>query len=122
MVTVRGIKLAVVTIAVVFAAYLTYEEPKRWGINLLIWPIALLIIFDRGHSKAIDGAYSALKHLKGKSDATDLVLYYIANEKLELAKSKLIQLKEDFPDENESIEIAVSELERYLDTKPWWHF
>jgi len=97
-------------------------NPSLWAINLIIFPIALLVVFDRGHAKAIDQAYNAVKHLKGRSEQADLMLFLISSEKLNLAKTKLIILGKDFPEEKESIEIAANAIDKYLEKKPWWHF
>jgi len=120
--TVRGFKLSLVTFVVSVLALWTLIDPKVWGVNLIIWPIALLIIFDRGHAKAIDSAYREIKHLKGKSDEADLMLVLFAQHNLKLAKTKLLLLGVDFPEDKLSIDRAIKAIDEYLKKKPWWHF
>ena len=120
-ITVRGIKIGVVSIGLLYFAYLTYEDPKVWAINLILWPICLLVIFDRGHAKTTDAVYKAVKHLKGKSERADLILVLLGAEKLEQVKMQLMMLKQELPSEMESIEIANDAIESYLKIKPWWH-
>lgn len=120
-ITFRGFKLGLVMVGVSYFAYLTIKNPSVWAINLVIWPIAALIIFDRGHARAIDEANRAVKHLKGRSEQADLMLYLLSSEKLRLAKTKLLILKHDFPNEKEALEIAANAIDSYLEKKPWWH-
>jgi hypothetical protein len=120
-ITVRSFKLGLVTVGILFFAYLTLENPSIWMINLIIWPLGLLVVFDRGHAKAIDRSYKAVKHLKGKSDRADLMITMLCMNKLNLAKTHLISLEHDFPEEKESIEIAMKALNAYLEKEPWWH-
>jgi hypothetical protein len=121
-ITLRGFKLGLVSIAVLYFAYLTFKDPNVWAINLVLWPIAALVIFDYGHAKSIDKAYKATKHLKGRSEDADLMLFHLSNENIELAKVKLLLLKYKYPEEIESITIAENAIENYLNKKPWWHF
>ncbi|MBL4622775.1 MAG: hypothetical protein JKY89_10290, partial [Immundisolibacteraceae bacterium] len=103
-ITARGFKIGVVSVAVSFFAYLTLDDPRVWPINLIIWPICLLVIFDRGYSRAIDVAYGAVSHLKGKSDRADQMLVLLSGGKLKLVKTHLLMLKHELPEEKESID------------------
>ena len=121
-ITVRRLKLSFIAFAVLSFALWTLIDPKVWAVNLIIWPIALLIIFDRGHAKAIDSAYREIKHLKGKSNEADLMLVLLAQQNLKLARTKLLLLGVDFPEDKLSIDRAINAIDEYLQKKPWWHF
>jgi hypothetical protein len=120
--TVRRFNLSLVAFVVSAFALWTLIDPKVWAVNLIIWPIALLITFDRGHAKAIDDAYREIKHLKGKSNEADLMLVLLAQQNLKLARTKLLLLGVDFPEDKLSIDRAISAIDEYLKKKPWWHF
>ena len=120
-ITVRGFRIGVVSVAVSFFAYVTFDDPRVWPINLIIWPICLLVIFDCGYSKAIDVAYEAVSHLKGKSDRADQMLVLLSGGKLKFVKTHLLMLKQEFPEEKESIETANYAVDDYLNKQPWWH-
>jgi hypothetical protein len=118
--TLRGFKLSVVSLGVLYFTYLTIENPQIWTINLVLWPLCLLVVLDRGHVKAIDRAYGAVKHLKGKSERADAMLIALSSERLKSAKIYLIHLQIDFPEEEKPIEEAISALDTYLTKQPWW--
>ncbi len=118
---VRKLNITLISIGSAFFIYQVIENPGMWILLAIYLPISVIVVFDSGRAEAIDKAYNAVKHLKGKSEQADLMLMALARQQIRGTIPRLACLKVDFPSEEKEIMDGIKALEKYMNTKPWWH-
>ena len=112
-------------VMIILVALITVYDPTIWQINLITVPLGLIVILFSRYAKPLDDAYLAVKHLKGKSERADLMLYLLKPflrkdvSNLRLIQTHLKILIVDFPEDKNSLNKAWELIDMYLKRTPW---